>query len=379
MFSHSLTILRVRGIPIRLHWSLLLLLPFLVFAGTYQFERVVAWLSFGEARVGGASLGWGLVLAVGLLVSVVIHELAHALVGIRSGTRIRSITLMLLGGVTRMERTGPPEREASMALAGPLASFAVAVLAFLVYRFVPLRIDPRAAVLVLSATNALLGGFNLLPAFPMDGGRVLRGLLARRMRIGQATHIAAQVGRFMAVLFGLWAVWSFNLLLGLIAIFVYMGANAEEQHWLTREVLEGMTVRQLMTEHLADASPDDTAAEVARRLLANHAMAARIVTNGTASPGHVAGIVTAWDLAAAEDAPATPVAALVRRDLPSVHPDADATTALDVLGAGSAMTAMVVDENQDVVGMVTTEDIAHAILLRGIEHARKVDRGVAVP
>src|SRR5262249_47034666 len=156
MFSHALTIGRVRGIPIRLHWSLLFLLPLLVFAGTYQFERVVARLSFGEADVGQASLGWGLLLAIGLLVSVVLHELAHAVVGMRSGARIRSITLMLLGGVTRLEKSGRPEREASMALAGPVASFAVAVLAFLVYRFVPMSIGPRAAWLVFAEMNLLL-------------------------------------------------------------------------------------------------------------------------------------------------------------------------------------------------------------------------------
>jgi Zn-dependent protease len=228
MLDRGLTLFRVRGIPVRLHPSLLLFLPFVAFMATRQLGFVASALGVPLEAFHLPPLVWGGILAVGLFVAVLVHELCHCLVAVRSGVRVRSITLMMLGGVSLLDGDLPANREAWMAFAGPLASFGIAAGSYGLFRALPLPPEALAALLAFAMTNAVLGAFNLLPAFPMDGGRVLRGLLAGRVGSERATVIAAQVGKVMAFAFALYAVWSFNLILLLIAWFVYSGARAEQ-------------------------------------------------------------------------------------------------------------------------------------------------------
>ena len=229
MLDRGLTILRIRGIPVRLHPSLLVFLPYLVFAATRQLDAVARLLGIPRDAFRLPPLVWGVILAVGLFVAVLAHELCHSLVAIRSGARVHAITLMMLGGVSFIDGRLPPGREAWMAFAGPLASFAIAAVSFVIFRTVPLPPDALAAVFAFAMTNAVLAVFNLLPAFPMDGGRVVRGLLARWIGQARATAFAAKLGKVMAVAIALYALWSFNLFLLLIAWFVYAGARSEER------------------------------------------------------------------------------------------------------------------------------------------------------
>ncbi len=372
MFSRSLTIFSVRGIPIRLHWSLLVLLPFLVQAGAYWFLTFARRAGIARGEIGLPPLAWGFILALGLFVSIVLHELAHALVGRQSGAKIRSITLMMLGGVTRMETETRPEREAWMALVGPLTSLAIAAIAYAVYRFVPLPGGAPAAVAAFAGMNLLLGCFNLLPAFPMDGGRVLRGLLARRLGRRRATRIAAKVGRGMAILFGIYGIVTFNLILILVAVFVYGGASAEEQHREVHDRLHGIAIAQIMTGRLGEAHAGERAVDMARRLIGEHAVAARVPEAGSPPPRPgqepVPGVVTIWDLAqtAASGSADADVSQAVRRDLPVVHPDDDASEVLDRLAARDATMALVVDAGGEAVGIVTPADVERAMLLASL-------------
>ncbi len=228
MFEHGLTIFRVRGIPVRLHASLLVFLPFIALMATRQLGYVAATLGIPREAFHLLPLVWGAILAVGLFVAVLAHELCHSLVAIRSGARVRSITLMMLGGISFIEGDLPPGREAWMALAGPLGSFAIAAASYALFRLLPLPPEALAALFAFATTNALLGVFNLLPAFPLDGGRVLRGLLARRVGHDRATAAAAWIGKIVAVAIAVYAVLTLNLVLVLIAWFVYAGAGAEQ-------------------------------------------------------------------------------------------------------------------------------------------------------
>src|SRR5262249_31416554 len=133
MLDHSVAIFRPWGIPVKLHWSLLLFLPYVAFAASYQFRAVVTALGIDPESLSLPVFGWGIVLAIGLFVGVLLHELAHAAVAIRAGARIHSITLMMLGGVTRIQQDVPLDREAWMAFAGPLASFGIAVVSYGVF------------------------------------------------------------------------------------------------------------------------------------------------------------------------------------------------------------------------------------------------------
>jgi Zn-dependent protease len=368
MFARGFTLFRVRGIPVRLDLSLLLFLPYVAFVSSRQFVAfATATASVGPNELTIPPLVWGVILALGLFVSVLLHELAHALVALRSGGRVHSITLMMLGGVTRMESDVRPEREAWMAFAGPLTSFAIALVSFLAFRLVPLPPGPTVALSVFAATNAVLGGFNLLPAFPMDGGRVLRALLAPRVGLDRATRVAATLGKAMAVVFALVGLVSYNLLLVLIAGFVFLGASAEATRRKQHDALRGVPVGLFMSERLGEVSEDESAAELASRLLRDNLVGAKVIA-GDAQPGHhrTLGVVTVADLTRGRPRlpGATPVVAAMRTDLPKVHRFDDGAVTMDALSSGQASAVVVVDEADEVIGVVTLADLERVVALR---------------
>lgn len=229
MFSSAYRIATVYGIPIRLHLSLVLLLPLLVW-------------DFG--------LVGGLVYGAALLGSIVLHELGHSVVAIRKGCRVRQILLLPIGGAAQMDSIPRrPWDELQMALAGPAVS--LVLFGLLVYggALLPLaangpffRALPLNAVQEIGVLNGVLAVFNLLPAFPMDGGRVLRALLAQRWGRLTATRVAARVGRVIAVLMmaasvRVWLLgYGFSMLL-VVGAFIFWAAGAEyravrHQEWL---------------------------------------------------------------------------------------------------------------------------------------------------
>lgn len=228
MFDRGVTVLRIRGIPIKLDITLLVFLPYVAFTAASQFSLIASSLGIPREALHLPPLAWGAILAVGLFVAILAHELAHSLVALKNGIKVRSITLMMLGGVSQIE-SEDPAHEAWMAFAGPLMSFGIALGSYAVYRLLPAPAEVGVALLAFAITNAILGVFNLLPAFPMDGGRVLRGLLSGRLGRDRATRIATGIGKVMAVILGLVALVSFNPILVLIAAFIYMGASAEQE------------------------------------------------------------------------------------------------------------------------------------------------------
>lgn len=212
----SWSIGRVAGIPVRLHWSLLAIAAFVV-------------VTQGLGAVGSV-LG-----AVLLFASIVVHELAHALTARLYGVRTRDIVLTPIGGIARLEGMATGMGEVAIALAGPIASLALAAGAFGVVWLLPLKGLALSIVTTLAWSNAMLGLFNLIPAFPMDGGRVLRGLLASRIGLSPATRLAATVGRVAAVLMGIGGLATGNVSLALIAVYVWMASGRERDAVLREE------------------------------------------------------------------------------------------------------------------------------------------------
>ncbi len=376
MFTRGLTVFRFRGIPIRLHVSLLLFVPYVALVSARQFSLLAAYSGIPLAAPSAPPLLWGSVLAIGLFASILVHELAHVAVALRSGARIDSVTLMMLGGVTQMATEVPPEREARMAFAGPLTSFGIGIAAWGLYAITPGPGELRVALLAFAVTNLVLAAFNLLPAFPMDGGRVLRGLLVRRIGRDRATRVATSLGRLMAVVFGVLGVLGFNVILLLIAGFIYLGAAGEQARHDTRDMLKGVPVHDLMTDRLGEARPDETAGDVARRLLRHDLVGARVVEppiDGAAEPRTV-GVVMAWDLArrAARGEGDAPLSAAMRTDLPRAHPGDDAERTLSALASGSVPAVVVVDDaEREVLGLVTTADLERATALGGLARDRR--------
>jgi len=228
------------GIGVFVHWTFLIL---------------IGWIVLAQARHGADAVGVAVAVAFVLSIfgCVVLHEYGHALTARRYGIRTRSITLLPIGGVAMLERMpDDPRQELWVALAGPAVNVGIA--AVLIVVLAVLGQLPTAADLGrvgshfmrdLLYVNVMLVGFNLLPAFPMDGGRVLRALLAHRLDYARATQIAATVGQGMAILFG-FAGLLWNPFLLFIALFVFLGAQAEAQATQTRWALRDVPVRDAM-------------------------------------------------------------------------------------------------------------------------------------
>ena len=230
------------------------------------FFILIAWIGLSYWEVGQSVLavvtGVGFILA--LFGCVVLHELGHALMARRYGIRTKHITLLPIGGVALLERMpDDPKQEVKVALAGPAVNLVIALALWLWLSLanatVPIdQLDLTAGPFLerLMVINAFLAVFNLLPAFPMDGGRVLRALLAMRMERSQATQIAASVGQGLALMLGLLGLL-YNPFLIFIALFVWIGAAAEAGVERIKSVLSGVAVGRAMMTEYQPLSPDD--------------------------------------------------------------------------------------------------------------------------
>jgi Zn-dependent protease len=230
---------RILGTEIRVHLTFLVLL-------------VWYWIvSYQEGGLATASQETGFLLA--LFLCVLLHEFGHILMARRFGVRTPDVILLPIGGVARLERIpDEPKQELLIAIAGPLVTLAIAVTAYLLLRatgrvptFTEEGLKDPSFLVRLMWTNWLLLFFNLIPAFPMDGGRVLRALLATRLGLLRATRIAAGIGQSLAVLFGIAGLFG-NVILVLIAVFVFAGASQEAAAVETRLAGRGLRIDQMM-------------------------------------------------------------------------------------------------------------------------------------
>lgn len=214
MIKRSYLLTKVMGIPVRVHITLVILLIFVA-------------LKFGIG---------GILYAIGILVSIAAHELGHSWVAIRKGCRVREIMLLPIGGVAKMDSIpSRPMDEFLVAAAGPLTSLILAALFGWIGRF-------AFPFISMCYVNLMLCLFNLLPSFPMDGGRIFRAFMTPRLGRLKATALAARIGRIMAVAGGIWGLYWHDYFLVLIAIFIYQAAGAEyravymqqmSQEWFT--------------------------------------------------------------------------------------------------------------------------------------------------
>lgn len=358
--NRSWRIATIRGIPIRIHITHLILLSYIAFQITRNFQ--VYYLDLIQL-VGSSGpivlppLFWGVAVALGVLVSIVVHELAHCMVALANGVRVESITLMALGGVSRMEvQSMPPGREALMAFAGPLTSLVIGAALYAAARFVPIRpADLRAAVLLLGEINLVLGFFNLVPAFPMDGGRLLRAGLTPWLGRLTATRTAAFVGKVMAVLFCIAAFFLHQYMLILIAFFIIIGASGETA-LAERSMLQGKRVGAFANPRIGSVLPETPLAEVAERFRQDKLAAVRV---GDGVTGRGAGYITRADLRRAGFRYGSRRAGdIARRDILRVWESSDAG-AVQALLKSRGKEAVVVDQDTgEPVGLVTRADLS---------------------
>ncbi|AEH06214.1 site-2 protease family protein [Methanothermococcus okinawensis] len=236
----SFKIARVMGIPIELHITFILLLILV-----YYFWDI-----------------GGFILYVFLFTSVVLHELGHSYVAKKYGVHIEKILLLPIGGMAMMDRI-PKEGEFKIAIAGPIVSIILGILFLGLSTFMDfniLKIDNMVYPLFMTVgvLNLMLGVFNLLPAFPMDGGRVLRALISHKVGYLKATKIASTIGQYLSLIMLGFGIISLNIILILIAIFIYYGASQEYHALLSHDVFNKIKVKDIMSEDIVSVSPDDS-------------------------------------------------------------------------------------------------------------------------
>jgi Zn-dependent protease/CBS domain-containing protein len=361
---------RVAGIPIYVHWTFLVL---------------IAWLVLGELLEGHdlavALKGVGFVLA--LFGCVVLHELGHALMARRFGVPTADITLLPIGGVARLQRIPEhPPQELLVALAGPAVNVAIVVLLVgLGVGFPGNMADPNHLIKAgfwpkLLEVNVFLVVFNLLPAFPMDGGRVLRALLAMRLEYARATRIAASIGQFMAIGFGLLGLTGGNPILLLIALFVWIGAESEAQQVEERLVLKGLPVRAAMITDYRTLAPYDTLGHAADLLLAGSQHDFPVLT----ADGHTAGVLTRADLMGglSRGGRDARVADFARTAVGSVEASAPLGPAVARLRAGEGPCLQVVERDRP-VGLLTLENIGEFLMVRTALAGQADDKAHRLP
>jgi Zn-dependent protease/predicted transcriptional regulator len=354
----ALKIGSVSGIKIEVHWSFTLLL---------------IWVAFLEIQKGSdlnrILLNEALILV--LFVCVILHELGHALTAKKFGVKTKNILLLPIGGVATLEKMPEkPAQELWIALAGPAVNLVIAILLFLI---VPVRSYFNFDAIVLEEilyeptlqnflfylfiANVMLVVFNLIPAFPMDGGRVLRALLSFKLGRVTATNIAASIGQGLAILFFVFGLF-FNPFLILIALFIFLGAYGENQMVKQGDLLKGHVVKEATLTNITRLQPSNNLQEVIDILLAGTEKDFVVVENEK-----IIGILTQKDIIKNVKTPSVLVGDIMQKKFKTVAVSMEIMKVLQMIGKEKNNFYPVV-ENGQLVGAIDTTNISEFILLK---------------
>lgn len=357
---------RLAGITVYMHATFLLLLGYIVIASWVEKHSPAATVT-------------ALAFILAIFACVVLHELGHALVARRYGVRTRDIILLPIGGVARLERMPEePLQELWVALAGPAVNVVIAAGIFVVLRalgipsqFQRLQWLSGGFLDRLMVVNLWLVGFNLIPAFPMDGGRVLRALLATRLDYAEATHVAARVGQALAFVFGFLGLFTDPFLL-FIALFVWMGAEGESAMVQTRASFAGVPVQRVMLTDFRTLRPDETLRQAVEHVLAGFQHDFPVVFGD-----HVLGILTRADLmkALAQRGPDVTVRDVMRREFPVADSHDMLEHALPALRA-SGVRSLPVEHDGHLVGLLDMEKVTEFMMIQSaLRRAQRNEKG----
>ncbi|WP_306061251.1 site-2 protease family protein [Natronococcus wangiae] len=367
------------GIPVKLDITFLLILPVFAWIIAVQIADLVPMLNgllgteLPIELLTTGSTPWilGAAAAIGLFASVLLHELGHSLVAIRYGFPIDSITLWLLGGVAQL--TDQPtnwRQELTIAIAGPIVSVGLGVTFYALIVVVPASFESVQFILAyLAVINVVLAAFNLLPGFPMDGGRVLRAILARNRPFAVATAQAAQVGKAFAILLGLFGLLALNFILIAIAFFIYITATSEARQTALQAAIKGITIADMMTpvDDLDTVTPNITVAELLDTMMNQRHTGYPVVENDL-----VVGIITLEDVRTVTptERDSTMVGEAMTSDLETISPDDDAIEVLMSIQRNDIGRLIVLDEHDQLTGLVTRTDVITALSIGFVRSAQ---------
>jgi len=346
------------------------------------FFLLLAWIGAIHWVRGGAGEAIdGIIFIVLLFVSVVLHEFGHVLAARRYGISTPEITLLPIGGVASLERMPErPYQEIVVALAGPLVTLLIVIVLTLVLgarfdltQMAQLEQAQSSMTGRLAAANGALLIFNLIPAFPMDGGRVLRALLAIPLGYTRATRIAALIGQGLALAFGFIGLFG-NPLLILVAAFIFLAASGEAGYVQAREYTRGYLARHSMITSFQSLTPLATADDAAALLLRTTQQEFPVVDGA----GTLRGVLTRDALISAlqRTGGQTPVIEIMQRDVPTVAENACVENILRLLQGTRQRTVGVLDGQGRFVGYITVDNLAELIM---IESSRAAGPGASLP
>jgi stage IV sporulation protein FB len=352
----SFRLATVAGTEIRIH------LTFLLLVGWYA---LTAWQAGGPVAARRS-----VVFLLLLFACILLHEFGHVLMARRFGIPTPDILLSPIGGLARLARMPEePRQELLVALAGPAVTVAIALALWGVLRLDQgqmdlLAFDPARGELLgdLLRVNLALLVFNLIPAFPMDGGRVLRALLARRKGLVAGTRVASRIGQAFAVGLGLLALYVGAPMLVLIAGFIYLAAEAEARAVETRAAGRGVTAGQMMVTDLKLLRVYATLEDAARVLLAGEQREFPVVDND----GRLEGLLTREDLirGLSQRGAGATVGEAMSRNVEPIAPTLPFEAALERLRTSGLPALPVVNPRREVIGLVTTDNITDLLLVR---------------
>ncbi len=351
----------ILGIPIKLNISFLIFLPVLAWIIGRQIDVYIEILDLGidptVITQGPNAFLIGLFAALSLFVGVTLHELGHSVFAMRYGVKIESITLYVLGGVAQLEEVPTrPGEEAKMALAGPVTSFILGGIFWLLLTGLnPVQPVPRFLLGFLFYVNVAVGIFNLIPALPLDGGRILRSLLSLKISHYRATEISTRISKFLAVAMGIYGLLVFNIFLIVIAFFIYFGVTSEFQEMVLNKALEGLKTRDLMTEEVITVEPDTPISDLKDLMMKKHHLGYPVVKDG-----EIMGIVTLEDLKNTDN-PEEPVETILTPKVITIDRDSSATEAFHKMNQNKLGRLVVTGESGQMVGIITRTDLMHAI------------------
>ncbi|GAB4064840.1 site-2 protease family protein [Ancylobacter sonchi] len=354
----SLTVGHIYGTAVRIHVTFLL---FLVWIWVAYYQR------------GGSGAAWEGVAFVALLfLCVLLHEFGHIFAARRYGVKTPEVTLWPFGGIARLERIPEkPSEELVVALAGPAVNVVIALVLILVLggttgvEHLENIDNPQIGLLAkLAGANIFLVVFNLIPAFPMDGGRVLRALLAMRMGHAQATQTAASIGQALAIGLGFLGIFG-NPMLIIIAVFVFLAASGEAGTVQMRQAARGVLVQDAMITHFETLGTQASVGDAAEALIRTTQKEFPVVDGG----GHLRGVLTRDAMIRALQAggPQAPVIEAMQADIPTLPVRAPLDQALKLLTESRAPVLGALDAEGRLAGLLSPENVGEMMMLRAAQ------------
>lgn len=357
----SIAIGSVRGTVIRLHVTFVLFL---------------VWIGASHWAQGGPSAALEGVLFMALLFAcVLLHEFGHIFAARRYGVQTPDVVLLPIGGVARLERVPEePSQELVVALAGPAVNLVIAAVLFVLlggaFPGGSMELENPGVDLLarVAAANVFLAVFNLIPAFPMDGGRVLRAILARRLGYARGTTIAASIGQALAFGLGLWGLVGGNPVLVFVALFVYLAASSEAHAAQMRQVSHGLLATDGMITRFESLSPTSRVEDAVEALIRTTQHEFPVVDG----IGRLRGVLTRDEMIKAlrERGPDAPVVEVMRADIPVVHHRQNLAEALRLMQEKRLPAVGVADASGRLVGLVTPENVGEMMMVEAARAGR---------